>query len=315
MPLIFVTRMHAKELKDLFQDGVDHDQVPLLVMIIVGAAGSGKTSLLKILEPFSDYFFQRIETMHKSAPTYQAFHKLHGDTCHARYKLPSGSLKGTPGTLSASGLEDFCRRWDGAEEQVIDDIFMLTPNALLQIEFRSRSATRWREILFGGMGTILMEDFLQLPHKSRPSLALPLGAEKGTYERTAGEEEDPEEITEEADFEHCAGIDLWRNVTRVCVLNVNLFSPDLLSEILQDVRNRRISDESWRLLQERVLGIEREGGVLWQKFTPDNDRRLTRSPLSNNRVQYIVHRHVIRISQSFHNVMRASMAAGQRATS
>eukprot|EP00973_Karenia_brevis_P053548 7441538-Karenia_brevis.AAC.1 len=71
------------ELKELFKDGVDNEQVPLLVMIIVGAEGSGKTSLLKLLEPFSDYFFQRIETMHKSAPTNQASRVLRGDTCHA----------------------------------------------------------------------------------------------------------------------------------------------------------------------------------------------------------------------------------------
>ena len=82
--------------------------------------------------------------------------------------------------------------------------------------------------------------------------------------------------------------------------------------MLQDVRTGRICDKSWRLLQERVLGVEREGGVLRQKFTPNNDPRLTRPPFSSNRVQYIVHRHVIRVSQFFHNVMRASMAAGKR---
>eukprot|EP00973_Karenia_brevis_P026136 3607573-Karenia_brevis.AAC.1 len=86
-------------------------------MVIVGAAGSGKTSLLKLLEPFSDYFFQRIETMHKSAPTNQASRVLRGDTCHARYKLPFGSLKGKRGVLSSQVLKSFRKQWDGAEEQ------------------------------------------------------------------------------------------------------------------------------------------------------------------------------------------------------
>ena len=310
----------CKELKELFKDGVDNDQVPLLVMIIVGAAGSGKTSLLKILEPFSDYFFQRIETMHKSAPTNQASRVAGGDTCHARYKLPFGSLKGKRGTLSPAVLKIFRRMWDGAEEHVIDEISMLAPNSLFQIESRTRTATRQRGILFGGLGTFLTGDFSQLPHPTQPSLALPLDEEEGTYRHankkhpqgTAGEEEEAEEITEEAFFEHRAGVEKWRSIAKVSVLTVNLRSPGMLSDILHDIRNRRISDKSWQLLQERVLGVEREGEVLRQKFAPDNDPRLTRPPFSDHCVQYIVHRHVLRISQSFHNVMRASMQAGKR---
>ena len=43
-----------------------------------------------------------------------------------------------------------------------------------------------------------------------------------------------------------------------------------------------------------------------------DDPRLQRPPYSDHCVQYIVHRHVIRIAQSYHNVHRSAARHGRR---
>ena len=93
---------------------------------------------------------------------------------------------------------------------------------------------------------------------------------------------------------------------KMSVSTLNLRSPGTLADILHDVRSCRISDRSWHLLQDRVLGVAREGDKMIQEYAPHADPRLTAPPFSNNFVQYIVHRHVLRVAQSFHNLMTES---------
>ena len=61
-----------------------------------------------------------------AAPTNTASRVGGGDTCHALYKLPFGSLKGKGGCLSGAVLQDFKRRWRGSRVQNVDEIGMLT---------------------------------------------------------------------------------------------------------------------------------------------------------------------------------------------
>ena len=89
------------------------------------------------------------------------------------------------------------------------------------------------------------------------------------------------------------------------MLTKNLRSPGALADILREVRAQKISDATWGTLQEKVLGFERgASGVLEKKYAAEDDPRLLRPPFSNNTVQYILHRHVVRVSQSFHNILR-----------
>ena len=46
------------------------------------------------------------------------------------------------------------------------------------------------------------------------------------------------------------------------------------------------------------------GSVCFKETVSGDDPRLQRPPYSDHCVQYIVHRHVIRIAQSYHNVHR-----------
>ena len=61
-----------------------------------------------------------------------------------------------------------------------------------------------------------------------------------------------------------------------------------------------------------MLGVVREAEGLRQKYAPEDDPRLQKPPFSDHCVQYIVHRHVLRVSQSFHNIMRTSRQLGGR---
>ena len=303
----------------LFGDHSDAYGVPIFLMIVTGPGGTGKSTVVKMREAFADFFFDD-ESMRKSAPTNTAARVLGGDTSHAVYKLPFGSLRGKRGKLSAHVLKSFRESWATAKEHVVDEISMTAPSTLHQIDVRSRSATGQIYSTFGGLGTVLTGDFLQLPHPTQPSLGTPVDELRGTYEKVSSktttehhENEDRSEADiEEATSEHRSGYRLWRSIRTVTALSLNLRSPGALADILSDIRALRVTDKTWRILQTRVLGVVEEGGVLIQKTAANEDPRLLRPPFSEGCIQHIVHRHVLRVCQSFHNVVRAAAKTQKR---
>ena len=68
--------------------------------------------------------------------------------------------------------------------------------------------------------------------------------------------------------EQRAGKEAWLAIPKVVMLSLNLRSPGVLSNILQDVRNQHITDATWRALQERVLGTGWRGDSLAQVCEP-----------------------------------------------
>ena len=72
--------------------------------ILVGGAGSGKTTTLLVIEALLDFFLGPA-SMRKSAPTNTAARLLGGDTVHALFKLPRGTLLSKRGTLSKAALK------------------------------------------------------------------------------------------------------------------------------------------------------------------------------------------------------------------
>eukprot|EP00973_Karenia_brevis_P025202 3476373-Karenia_brevis.AAC.1 len=80
-------------------------------MIFVGGAGTGKTTTILVIEALVDFFYGA-GSVCKSAPTNTASRLIGGDTLHASYKLPLGTLHGTRGKLSAAVLLRY-RRWWG----------------------------------------------------------------------------------------------------------------------------------------------------------------------------------------------------------
>ena len=265
------------ELQALFGSETDAKGVALFIMILTGAGGTGKSTIVKTLEAFAE-FWLGVECIRKSAPTNTAARVIGGDTCHAVYKLPFGTLKGRRGHFSPKVLNIFQEQWawDTACAHVIDEFSFLSPGDFFQMDIRSRTAKAQRESRFGGFATLLTGDFFQLPHPTKPSLATPVDAETKDLARCSDEgvaehesdEKDKVNEKETAQSEHRAGKDAWLAIPKVVMLSLNLRSPGMLANILQDVRNQHITDATWRALQQRVLGTGWRGDSLVQVCEP-----------------------------------------------
>ena len=93
----------------------------------------------------------------------------------------------------------------------------------------------------------------------------------------------------EKEGETAQGHLLWRGLTRVVSLAVNIRAPGVLGRLQSEMRRGSISDEMWSLYLSRI--VQRQ------------DPRLQQSPFSTSDVQYIVHRHRLRTRQSFNNAI------------
>ena len=155
-------------------------------------------------------------------------------------------------------------------------ILFLIASRFFQMDIRSRTAKGQRESRFGGLATLLTGDFFQLPHPTQPSLATPVDAcakdsKHCSDEDVAEEDKDEKKKAKEkeaAENEHRAGKEAWQAIPKVVMLSLNLRSPGMLASILQDVRNQRITDATWRALRERVLGTGWRANKLVQVCEP-----------------------------------------------
>ena len=86
-----------------------------LRLILIGAAGTGKSTILRIVEALADKFFGPA-SVRKGAPSNAAARVLGGDTIHALCKIPfvGGLYGGAKSYLSVPVLRAFKRRWDTA---------------------------------------------------------------------------------------------------------------------------------------------------------------------------------------------------------
>jgi hypothetical protein len=290
-----------------------------LQLVLTGAAGTGKTTTVMVQEALLDFFCGEA-SMRKSAPTITAARLFGGNTAHALYKLPLSTLHGKRGKLSDRVLKPFRKKFAGARAQVIDEISMLLPNNFYQLEVRSRTAMRQPEQRFGGLATEVCGDFLQLPPVDGQwkSLAIPWEdverlrremedeALPSAKRRKKVQSEDKDAQVREA--EHRGGCELWRSFRLVVCLSLNMRSAGMLAQILQEMRQGGFQDATWEALQDRVVGVVRtKQGALTRITAGARDPRLLRPPFSNNATCYIVHRHVLRASQSYVNALQEAI--------
>ena len=201
---------------------------------------------------------------------------------------------------------------------------------------RTRGAKRKYDAYMGGVGTVACGDMLQLPPVKRAPLAEPLDAEgrymskkspkkpecsaplpkrrkisakESSKEEKMGKDAD-EEAMELAASEHRSGLDLWHRFDTVVVLSLNVRSGGVLGDLLQELRDGPLSDASWSILEERLLGWYRQDGVLTPLPSGRIDPRLQKPPFSNNVVHFVVARHKIRAAQAFHNAMATASRLG-----
>ena len=136
-------------------------------------------------------------------------------------------------------------------------------------------------------------DFLQLPpvekqKGSRRSLAMPLDhhGRCDAQEATPDNEVHHDRSVASRLAEARQGFELWRSITRVVCLTVNVRAPGVLSRLQAEMRSGAISDDMWNLYMGRVL---QPGDLRLQ------DPSL---PFCNNEIHFIVHKHRIRTMRS-----------------
>ena len=227
-----------------------------LFHVLIGGAGTGKTTTQHVINALIECF-HGADSVKKSAPTNTAARLGGGDTTHAVYKLPRGTLLGRRGKLSPHVLAALRKCWRPIRAQSIDEISFLPPQSLFQIDFRSRQAKQVNEAPFGGLATSLCGDFLQLTPVDNPSLATPLD-DQGFIVEPMDEGvvvNDMEvKLKERRDFEHRNGFELWRErFTSVTCLTLNMRTTGVLADVLQGMREGKITDVLWNALQASHL--------------------------------------------------------------
>ena len=256
------------------------------MLAIIGPGGTGKTTLLRCAEALIDHFAGP-ESVRKCAISNTAARLLKGDTVHALCKLPLKDLNQRMGRLSAKVLKAHRQRWASAMAVFMDEISMMDGEKLAQSDVRVRQAKSCTELRFGGTGVVFSGDFLQLPPVQRRSLAHRLG-DTGVYEDAVSDDASSDGAeTKHATAEARLGYELWRSVENVVSLSVNIRAPGVLSHLQAEMREGKISDAMWDLYMSRVV--------------QPCDCRLQQPPFSTNAVHFVVHRHSIRVRQSFCN--------------
>lgn len=236
------------------------------IHILIGGAGTGKTTTLRCIDALVD-FCHGPGSRRMSAPTNTAARKLPGDTVHALYKLPRGSMLSRSGRLSDCVLRAFRRSWAPTITQAVHEVSFLPQDMFYQINLRSQEAQRKPNLIMSDLVTFLCGDFLQLPPVEGRSLASPL-TETG-YEEVLEETGKPVRTSDAArrkerkEVKCRGGYALGRDeCPSVTCLTLNMCTTKPLTDIAEGMRNNSMTDAAWLALEDRCVGYVRVGGVL-----------------------------------------------------
>ena len=273
--------------------------------IFTGAAGTGKTALLEACDLLTEAVYQSTTCVYRSAPTRTAARLNRGNTCHAAWHLPFGCSLGFEGRMSDATLSKLRKKVVGVFEASIDEISMLGPQKFYQIDSRAKSATNVLHLIMGGLKLRLSGDFLQLPpvkagsfagpvmeedvgddkENKRPRVGRPTATAKTCARSDRTVKRDNEDIDDEYDDEegNC-GLETFRRISDVVCLTKVVRAPNALGALCTCIRERRITDNVWALLQSLVI--------------QPGDERLNKRPFSASPCKIIVQRHVLRSAMS-----------------
>ena len=111
---------------------------------MIGAAGTGKSTVLRIVEALADRFFGP-DSVRKGAPSNTAARLLGGDTIHALCKLPFiGAIYGKRGHLSSAVLRRLKDRWRTARFTAMKHVPFLF--LILCVNNNSGALMFWRRL-------------------------------------------------------------------------------------------------------------------------------------------------------------------------
>ena len=98
------------------------------------------------------------------------------------------------------------------------------------------------------------------------------------------------------------GHQLWRELTQVVFLDLNMRSQGQLCQLLQQMRSGKLTDAAWQSLEDRVLRTEKTGKP---------DARLSQPPFSAATNRCIVHRHALRVPLAYSLALKDSIEQEQ----
>ena len=134
----------------------------------------------------------------------------------------------------------------------IDEVSMIASDQFLQCGVRLRQTKINNDARFGNLAVNICGDFLQLPpvdkqKGSRRSLAMPLDhhGRRDAQEATPDNEAHHDRSVASRLAEARQGFELWRSITRVVCLTVNVRAPGVLSRLQAEMRSGAISDDLW----------------------------------------------------------------------
>ena len=136
----------------------------------------------------TDAAFGEDNCVYRSAPTITAARLNRGDTCHAAWSLPfnsclGSSCSGRNGRLTPASLRRLQKRLRGKKEASIDEMSMLSPERLFQIDRRAAEAAGLSGF-FGNLLVRLSGDFLQLPPVRSGTLASSAASPPDIYQQS-----------------------------------------------------------------------------------------------------------------------------------
>ena len=127
-----------------------------LLLIIIGAAGSGKTFTIHAISSFLK------DCLKRSAPTAKAAFLINGDTVHQLFGLRVNDGR-VYRPLEGQSLRKLQDEFEGITHVIIDEYSMISQIMLARIDLRMRQIAQKLDQYFGGLSVILTGDPAQLP--------------------------------------------------------------------------------------------------------------------------------------------------------
>ena len=140
-----------------------HCKKQQLLMILLGAAGSGKTFTIYAI---STYLHGNLK---RAAPTAKAAYLINGDTVHQLLKIRVNKSRSYL-ALESEALRNLQDSFLNVTHVIIDEYSMLSQTMLARIDKRMRQITQKFEDYFVGLSVILTGDPGQLPAVCAPNL-------------------------------------------------------------------------------------------------------------------------------------------------
>lgn len=210
-------------------------------IFLTGAPGAGKTY---VLNQYLDYLKKHGIEAAITAPTGIAASHIGGMTLHSFFGI------GIRDTLTQYDIENLTEKkyiWERMKNLkvlVIDEISMLSPNLLNSIDAVLKTF-KFSSEPFGGVQTILVGDFFQLPPISRTD-----PEKRFAFQATSWEELSPTVCYLETSFRH---------------------TDDILKNILGEIRNGEVSEESMNHFRSRYKKDPKNLEQITRLYTHNTD--------------------------------------------